>query len=917
MLAISAAIVSLPGLAQAQDATAGDAAVEEIVVTGTAIRGVAPVGSATVNITRDTITESGLRTPDSLISQLPQGSGIGSTLGANAGRSAGVNLRGLGGNATLLMFDGHRTVAMGVQNVNTDPNVIPFGAIERVEVVTDGASAVYGSDAVAGVVNYIFRRPFDGAEVTARWTHTLYDEGSVNAVVGKRWNGGGVLIAGAYEKNDRVTRYDIPQLRQDLRPFGGNDLRRVGTSITGVTESGGVIAGGQFYGLPSGLNGRTPTAAEVRPLLNSEAALWDRSQLEDYYTQRERFSVLGRVQQDFGRAGEFTATAMYNRRTNFARGQGDGGFQAIAVTLRPNSPYYIQGLGTGNQSLIYNFRLNNPDRELNRNDFEDTANLLLDYRVGLFGDFRLTTSAGFGISVACATCQPQTNTILTSFIADPPTASMFNPYRQGPQASAEPIFGIFLQKGRQRFMNLVNKIDGSLFELPAGAVRIAAGVEVDDYIFHQHSIYSLNPTTTWVTFRYAHNTRQVYSGFGEAFVPIFGAANAVTGFQRLDLSLALRYDKYSDFGSTTNPKVGVTWVPFDDLTLRGSWGTSFRAPTLSETSFNTTGAANRTFVPNGLNNPAIPVTNPATGQSLILSSSFRFTQLEPEQANIYSIGGDYSPSFIPGLRFGVTYYNVDYKDRISGLPNANNALATPEQFALYAPFFIPAPQPATCVNGSANGNPGAPEYATYNPLYLQYLNANGSFPPTTANDCQLVGILRTETRNLGRVVQSGLDFTLNYRTELSFGTFTLDGGFNKILKLKRNVLPDTPLVDALDVIGEQIGKRGRIQAGLRNGPFSAAIAANYIGGYLNNQTPTVAGVKLPDQRVPSWTTFDLNLSFAPDVDQGVFSGTRLTLNVRNFTDKDAPVVLTANSAADLDNHNVFGRMVTLELSKSF
>ena len=248
------------------------------------------------------------------------------------------------------------------------------------------------------------------------------------------------------------------------------------------------------------------------------------------------------------------------------------------------------------------------------------------------------------------------------------------------------------------------KIDGSLFNLPAGAVRIAAGLEYNDVHYRQHSIYSLNPTTTYVTFRYAASTRQVSSAYGEAYVPIFGPENAVTGFQKLDLNLAIRYDNYSDFGGTTNPKVGLTWTPINDLTLRASAGSSFRAPTLSETNFNVTGAANRTFLANGLTDPAVPVTNAATRQSLVLVSSFRFASLRPETANIFSVGGDYTPSYIPGLKLSATYYSVDYKDRISGLPNSNTALSSAAQYALYKPFFTSVPQPASCVNGSANGN---------------------------------------------------------------------------------------------------------------------------------------------------------------------------------------------------------------------
>jgi iron complex outermembrane receptor protein len=241
-LLATAALLSLAAgqaFAQSQDASAAGAeAVEEIVVTGTAIRGVAPVGSAAVNITRDAVLQSGVRDAGSLISQLPQGSGLGNTLQNNSGRSAGVNLRGLGNNATLLLFDGHRSVFQGVTNQLSDPNTIPFAAIERVEVVTDGASAIYGSDAVAGVVNYILRKDFEGVELTAGYTKQIYDQWRAEAVIGHRWESGGVMLGLSYENNNHVKRSASPFLAQDLRPFGGNDLRFQGTTVVpGVTPA--------------------------------------------------------------------------------------------------------------------------------------------------------------------------------------------------------------------------------------------------------------------------------------------------------------------------------------------------------------------------------------------------------------------------------------------------------------------------------------------------------------------------------------------------------------------------------------------------------------------------------------------------------------------------------------------------------
>jgi iron complex outermembrane receptor protein len=896
----------------------------EIVVTGTAIRGVAPVGSATVNIGRESIVQSGVRDAGSLISNMPQGSSQGTTLANTGGRSGGVNLRGLGNNATLLLFDGHRTVTQGVQNLIPDPNTIPFGAIERVEVVTDGASAVYGSDAVAGVVNYIFRRPFNGAELTYHYTHTIYDEQAVDGVFGRKWNGGGIVVAASYKGNTPVIQGTIPQLRADLSRYGGLDSRLQGTTFNSVGANGALIVGNTVYGLPANLNGRTPTTAEVLAL-KGNPQLTDLSDYTDYYTARAQYSVVVRAQQDFGSYGDLTLTGMFNRRTNDAIGSGDGAFQSIAVAIPTTSPYYVAGLGTGSESVVYNFRLNNPGRALDRHDFENTRNVLFDYHLGLTGDLRFTASGGLGTSTGCAVCQPQPNTILTSTIAGPTTAALFNPYQQGAQAGANGIFGVFIQNSHNEMYDFLPKIDGSLFRLPGGKVRIAIGGEWTRTYYQQESDYTLNPTTTLTTFRYTSTHRNVYSLFGEAYVPIFGPDNAIPFFKRLDLSGAVRYDKYSDFGSTVNPKFGLTWKPTDDLQLRGSYGTSFRAPTLAESSFNVVGAANRTFIANNLNDPTIPVSNTSNGTSLVLVSTFRFTPLKPERANVFSLGADYAPHYVPGLKFGVTFYSVNYRDRISTLPNSAVALSSPANYALYKSFFTVAPQPAGCVNGSVNGNPGAPQYATYNPAYLPYLNAPGSYPPTTANDCQLVGILNAATLNLGRVEQSGLDFTLTYRHDLNFAIVSLDGAFTDILKLKRNLLPGAPMYDALDTIGEQVSKRGRFSLGLEKGAFNGNIAANYIGGYLNNQTPTVNGVKLPNQQVPSWTTFDLNLSFTPKVDgTSMFAGTRLTLSARNFTDKAPPIVLnslnTQNglpTAVDLNTHNILGRIFTVEVSKKF
>ena len=246
---------------------------------------------------------------------------------------------------------------------------------------------------------------------------------------------------------------------------------------------------------------------------------------------------------------------------------------------------------------------------------------------------------------------------------------------------------------------------------------------------------------------------------------------------------------------------------------------------------------------------------------------------------------------------------------MSTKPNAL-VLSSPANRQLYKDYFIVAPQPSTCVNGN---------YATYNPAYLPFLNdRNAVFTPSTINDCTLTGIVNGGTQNLGNVKQSGLDFTLNYRLETSrAGTFSFDGSFTKILNLQKSLTPTGPLFNALDTFGFQVSSRGRAAVSWRKDGFNANIAANYIGSYLNNATITVNGVKLPDTMIPSWTTFDGNLGYEFGETHRWLKGTRLAISVQNLTDKAPPIVLSGTNAVDTNNHNIWGRIWTFEISRKF
>ena len=213
----SASVLALAAPAMAQTETTGDEAAQadDIVVTGTLIRGVAPTGTNVVNVNREQIVSSGAASTNELLAQVPQAANFFNQLPQiAAGTGAGLqvlrpNLRNLPagntstGAATLILVDGHRTVDIGVDQAAPDPQTVPASLIERVEIVTNGGSAIYGSDAIGGVINYVTRSRFDGVEASARYgIGDDYHSFDASLTVGKAWSTGSIYAAYSHNENN-------------------------------------------------------------------------------------------------------------------------------------------------------------------------------------------------------------------------------------------------------------------------------------------------------------------------------------------------------------------------------------------------------------------------------------------------------------------------------------------------------------------------------------------------------------------------------------------------------------------------------------------------------------------------------------------------------------------------------------------
>lgn len=905
-----------------QDRDEGATELTDIVVTGTSIRGIKPVGSATVPLSRQDIQATGLTSTADVVRTLPQLQNIGidetrnsgsQDAGTNSGKGTALNLRGLGANATLMLVDGRRIAPSGTVSAFGDPNQIPIAAIERIEVVTDGASAIYGTDAVGGVVNFIVRKNFDGAEVTGRYTTTDgYEQSGISAVLGKTWSNGNLVIAYDHDDRQAMLRGSSPFLRQDLRQFGGNDGRINGTTVTArvpviVAQGGGVI---NYFSVPDNRTNAPLSAAD----LISGADVVDSADFADYLPHRKRDSVTAFANLDLTDGISLYYQGFYNARDSENRS-----YRVESLTVPASNPYYIAGIPgvAPGQSLTVRYpwfkdfgrRYLIATERSYSNTFGATVDLPADWQMDAYGTYAVAENCqceqGPSAGIVNTTAL---NAILAS--GDP----SFNPFSPDPISDSvrQRVLGVNLQRNKTVLTDIVVKMDGPLMEIPAGTIRAAVGAE---YLKVEGEYRNAGTTTNIDNqFRATYSgdkTREVNSLFAELFVPLVAEDSNIPFVQSLDLSLAARYEHYSDFGETTNPKVGLSWQVNDELMVRGTWGKSFRAPSLQENNEDVVTTFIATAYSNGSGDPLIPVTNPLTGTSNVLARvQGGNNNLGPERATIYSVGFDYSPSWLDGFRMSATYYNIEYAGKIVTLGDqASTFLVTAANRAAFDAYITPAPQPSTCVEGVPS---------TYNPVYLPFVTAGYPIPFTGTPFCSLTAYLNGQAQNLGRVEQDGLDITLNYDFDTRFGQFSSGVSLTEILNLEQTLSPSSGMVDVLDTLNNPVSRRIRGSLGWRWDNVSANLFVNYTGDYLNTAPITVAGVRYPVTEIPSWTTFDASLSYVTaDSFPSWAQGIRASVSIQNILDEDPNVVLTGANAFDSQQANPYGRIYSFELTKRF
>jgi iron complex outermembrane receptor protein len=842
-----------------ENAPEADAQASEIVVTGSRIRGVTAGGSV-VAVGQAQIQTSPAASATELLREVPQVVNLGADESHKGGQGAalntafasGVNLRGIGGSTTLLLLNGRRVVPSGVQGQYTDPSIIPSIALERMEVIADGASAIYGSDAVAGVVNLITRSKFEGAETRARYGFADgTDRLQVSHIFGGGWDTGHAVLAFEYLQRSKLAGSDRSFYREDLRDFGGRDYR------ANMCNPGTLVAGGQTYALGSG--------ALVAGTQNRCDALEEAWLLPN----QERFTAFGNIQQSLGDG----VTLNLQSSLSVRKFDVTSGSRTAAITVRNTNPYFTTPV-SGGTSVVVNYML---PKEFGYERSRGTAQVfetVLGLDLELWGDWRANVAGVYGHSedrIYGLNRVNATNIAISGASSNPALA--INPFGTGVNAASvyDFIRGRTLQTPSTTMVMGEAQADGSLFNLPGGAVRLAVGAEARREMLKTRVI-TYTPGVL-PDDRPGRLARTIKSAYGELFVPIFSASNAIPGFQRLDVSIAYRHDHYDDFGSTTNPKYSVNWKPVRDLTLRASYGESFRAPNMAELDVSTIAVQQRTRID--------PLASSGTSTGVLLSGGN--PNLAPETAKTWTAGFDLNPSFVPGLAISATYFNVDYRDQVLDLFAVSDVLV---QETAYAAFI------------------------TRNPTAAEINNLLATYRATSAvNPLNNAFYIDARRQNLGITKVDGFDITARYDFNAFGGNMYLSTTGTLFTSYDTSAAPGAGVADRLNTINYPVDKAFRADLGWSNQSWRTRVSASYTGGYTNTTST-------PVQEVGSYISADAYIGYKFGAQSGAFKDLTLSLDVQNVFDRK-PNFVNIPGGYDGEKASAIGRFMSIGLTKSW
>ncbi len=944
LLATSALSVAGPVLAQDeapqaadQSGSASEVDTAAIIVTGTRIvrDGYTAPTPVTVATTDDLLKTTPASIPDAL-NKLPQ---FGNSLspGKSANNFASIpihgnvlNLRSLGTPSnnpkgplrTLILFDGIRVPPTSYVGT-VDTNVLPQLLMQRVDVVTGGASAGYGSDAVAGVVNFVLDKSFTGIKGVAQaGISQRGDNGNQRIGLAGGWDFAGgrghILLSGEYYNNEGMLRSDRASGRKSYVFVGKNpgagapgtaanpytlasnvlisalapNGRIVGSSVTGNPYIGRVInndgttrafntgtatgttgfqIGGDGYGIPADNAAIAPyttyqgfgrVSYDLTSDINAYVqGVWSRTDMT--YTTQQNALVPPSEAVNIYKGNPYLSAALDASLTGpndyITIGQTQAGQPKPVADEQTDFWMATAGLqgSVGQFKWALSYTHGESKHKMDNSGLYDNQKL--------YAAVDVVTDPSSGQPICRVLLNP---TYAAAFAGCKPMDVLHgNPAASTPEGYAYAT-GTSSYRALLKQDSIEGSFSGSLFELPAGPVDFVVGAEYRKVSLNLNS--NADPATLnraeyfaglrgvpsgalyyWLNnVGSAHGSVNVKEAYAELAVPVL---KDTPFFQELSLNGAGRITDYSTSGTVKTWKLGATWKPIDDLLLRGTLSRDIRAPNLFELyagAQSGIGIVNDLQIKDSAGNPVY-----GSGQNVNVSSiTSGNPDLKPEIGKTLTIGGVYSPSYLPGFSFSVDYYRIKVTNIIETL--------TAQQIL------------TNCYNA---GGSGAVECG------LIDRDTPTTFPSR----------VRIVPANIAFLKTAGLDFDASYRTSLGNGALGLRVYANYLDKFDAQQYTGAPIAHyaGVSVVSSNPAGfprwRGSLTVDYTNGPFGVTVSEQYIGKMRLDIPGGATRIVFEDNHVsPVWYT-DLSMRFTIPNGKGNFE---LFGNVNNLFDKDPPLI---------------------------
>lgn len=864
-----------------------------------------------ISVTAQSIEKSGNNTNvlEILRKTVPQFSGNGNLGASNAnvgsGSTNGGSMVALRNTSTLVLINGRRVAYSPVSSSGgyqfVDVNMIPVAAIERIDVLADGASAIYGSDAVAGVVNIILKTDFEGFELGGRygWATSKGHQAERSAyIVGGAGNGKtSITITSEWTKVDPIMAYE--------RPY---------SEVTYGTPSfaGSVNIGGSFYLLnpstttpavaPGGTSAAALVAAGTYSGPRSQGDQFQFFNLSRYVTQtiqneRQSFSMAmdHKITDDIKLFGDLlyvntkTASQINGQPLNSTQAMKDiyaqtGGAQGSASGLVPagqfGNPFDV-GV-TGRSRLV-----NHPRQYL-----DDTTAIR-----GVLGLFGKIGDTGWSWEIAAdynrASQQYQNPGVINqAHLSASVLAGHFNFFSYAPISDVNQDTDQVAGTAQGGFISLMSnydfKIRGKLFELPAGSVDIAVGTELrkENLSATADPLSQIDPITGalgWsgaTTLYPFDSSRKVTSTFAEVRVPI---AKDLPGAHLVEASAAVRHENYSDTTNPTVPKYSLRYLPVnDEFAIRATYSKSFSAPQL----YSLFGPASIGFT--------TPFTLTKFGGGTVANlqtnaMSGSNPDLKPSNSKNYTVGVVFSPKALKGFSISVDYWDIKQTDLVSSI-GTTTILQDVE------------------LNGTAS-----PYYKSVH--FLSFTGANptgkGQISAAAPDDIYVVDTLV----NIAGQHLSGLDIKLDYTYNAdNVGRFNVSSNIGYYRKYEVVGLPGAEPEEDAGYASFANGTIPHWQSYTTveyiRGPISGVVGWSRIGGVTNIAT---------DEKIPAFNSFDLSASYTLGSGVKYLGGAKFTVGMNNVFNKFGPLApdIFTDSGVDTSTYGAMGRFVYVDMKIKF